>query len=118
MSTWKYKVPGSEIEIAKCLTQNPSAGVFVENGQKCVSSVNITGAGIISALYTDKEYRNRGHAKLTMKYCFKEFAKEGCIPCLTVEVKNERSNQLHSKGLGMTKVSLVDGIFVKKLEID
>lgn len=83
-----------------------------------MSCVNSTGTGIISALYTDKEYRNRGYAKLTMKHCFKEFAKEGCIPCLTVEVKNERSNQFHSKGLGMKKISVVDSILVKNLEVD
>ncbi|ODM96263.1 hypothetical protein Ocin01_10419 [Orchesella cincta] len=107
LSTWKYTNEGSRSVIRNCIAANASAGVFVDG--KCVSGVITPGVGLISALYTLKDYRGKGFAKLTMKYAYKEFAMDGCIPCSTVEVRNERSIGFH-QSLGVNVSSIVDWI--------
>ncbi|CAL8109348.1 unnamed protein product [Orchesella dallaii] len=115
LSTWKYVFDGAEIVVPKCIATNASAGVFIDGN--CVAGVMTPGVGLISALYTFQEYRGKGYAKLTMKYCFKEFAKDGCIPCSTVEMRNERSVAFH-QSLGVKVSSIVDWIEMKAFEAD
>lgn len=115
LSTWNYSREGTTTELKKCLAAQASAGVY-ENG-KCVAGVLAIGVGVLSALYTLPECRGKGYGKLTMRYAFKEFAKDGCIPCSTVEVRNPRSIRFH-ESIGAKGISIVDWLQVKKLVID
>lgn len=117
MSTWKYARPESRLDIPECLEASVSSGIFLENGKKCVSGVYSPGFGLLSALYTLKEERGKGYAKMVMHHAYKETAKEGCIPCSTVECRNQSSADFHKK-LGAKIVSVVDWIDVVKLVVD
>lgn len=116
LDTWKYAAPGSEIEIPKCIERNASGGVFVDGG-KCVCGVYIASNGFLSGLYCLPEYRKNGYAKLAMNYTFKEYAKDGCVPCLTVEHQNPGGIQFFSK-LGLKVAAVTYGVFIKKLVLD
>lgn len=115
LSTWAYSKKTSRTPIARLLGATQSSGVFVDG--KCVSGVLTQGYGLLSMLYTHKEYRGKGYGKLTMQYAYKESAKEGLVPCSTVEIKNARSIAFH-ESLGLKRSSKVDFICVHKLHID
>jgi len=74
------------------------------------------GIGIISALYTLKEHRNKGYAKLAMQYLFKELAKSGIIPVLCVELVNQPSYKFHNN-LGCKVAGIVDAVTYSKAEL-
>lgn len=111
-SNWKYS---HEANVSKCIEFNASSGVFV-NGD-CASGAIMAEVGFISALYTKSEHRNKGYAKLTMQFLFKEAAKNGCFPCSSVELRNSRSIAFH-QSLGCKVAAIVDWIGISKLVVD
>lgn len=72
---------------------------------------------MLACLYTLKEHRGGGKAKLTMEYAYKESIKHDYVPCSTAEIKNHRAIGFH-ESLGLKRSSIVDFIIVKKLNID
>lgn len=112
--TWKYSKPLSIEDFRQNIRANPSSGVFV-NG-KCVAGALIPGYGLISSLFTLKEYRNKGYGRLAMEFLFQECAKQGLVPAFTVECRNSRSIKFN-EGLGVKLISVIDWVEVRKFAI-
>lgn len=95
VQTWKYRMKNSDVAIRKLLTNNLSAGVYIDG--KVVCGTNVNGCGLIGMLHTMEEHRHKGFASLCTKFLVKSVASIGSFPCSAVEVNNLASNNFQLK---------------------
>jgi len=107
LNTWKYAKEGSRTVVRRNIEKFESAGVYVRGDLVC--GVLTAGVGLLSMLYTLKDHRKKGYAKLCMEFAFKEVADNGMVPALTVECRNDASVSFHEK-LGCKVAGIVDWI--------
>ncbi len=103
--TWKYGREYKLSEFQTLITTNESSGVYV-NGEP-VSGITMSRFGLMSMLYTLKEYRNKNYGSLCMQGLMKDMAAAGLIPTSVVEVNNEAAIKFHEK-IGMKFCQVVD----------
>lgn len=113
LNSWKYAKEGSRSVVTRQIEKCESGSVYVDNNLVC--GVLLAGFGLLSMLFTDKDHRQKGYAKLCMRFAFKELAKNGLVPALTVESRNISSLTFHEK-LGCKIAARVDWINFSKPE--
>ncbi|OXA46830.1 glycine N-acyltransferase-like protein 3 [Folsomia candida] len=101
-STWKFAKPGTAVNMTRNISRNESGAVYI--GGEPVCATMTMAFGMVSALHTLPEHRQKGYANLAMKFVFKELAKNGIIPATGVDIKNAGSIAFHQKlGCKMTQ---------------
>jgi len=101
LSSWKYTKEGSLGEIKRHIERNESGGVYLKGEPVC--GVMLHPRGMLSALYTATEHRQKGYAVLAMKKSYLELGRNGIIPASSVDAKNIPSSAFHLKiGCKMT----------------
>ncbi len=91
----KYFTGGTSSVISRNIERNESGAVYVDGEPVC--GVIFHAFGMLSALYTLPQHRQKGYAKLAMTFSFKELAKNGLIPASGVDCKNSTSIGFHKK---------------------
>ncbi|OXA56467.1 uncharacterized protein LOC118435349 [Folsomia candida] len=101
-STWKFAKPGTAMVMARNISRNESGAVYIDGEPVCAAMT--MPFGMVSALYTLPNHRQKGYANLAMKFVFKELAKNGIIPASGVDMRNAGSFAFHQKlGCKMTQ---------------
>ena len=85
---WPYSQYTTVDDVADEIDRQPSAGVFLKNGDQLVSWVMGRIPNGMSRLHTLDQYRRRGYAALAVKYVSKRMAQCGYLPFANIVIGN------------------------------
>ncbi len=107
LNGWKYTRPGTQ-EYANDIVENGiSSGVYVDGHPAAGTLLNSN--GLFGMLYTGRDYRNKGYAKMCLKSLMKELGSKGFVVASGAECQNTASNQFH-ESVGMRRLCFCDYI--------
>jgi len=104
--TWQYAKYNSLTYLRRILERNPSSGVYLNGSTIPITGMALNGLGLLSMLYTEPEYRNKGYAKITTQNLIKEVRKRKLIACSFVDSDNSISRAFHDS-IGMKAICQV-----------
>src|SRR5271154_647072 len=107
VDNWKYKKDGTRAYTKEILDKFLSSGVYVDGVPAAAIIVNWN--GFLGMLYSGKEFRGKGYAKMCTLHLMKQLGLKGYHIASGVECNNKPPNRFH-ESLGFLKSHVCDDI--------